>query len=498
MLYRLLALAFVLFNFTFVYAENVAPIVAQLNDTDTYIVVFRPRVSKSAIKSHILRAQQHLVINNVPDNSTLKTGKMHKSVQTLGYSAIGEFRWYAGRFESQPFEDLMSNSITLRQQKTTVKEQDDDEEESDVVHYWAKDVQFSLQEFIQLDVPNWGLDRIDQRTGTNGQYRLPTTQGEGATVYVLDTGILASHNDFKGRVTIGATIVGDAEDPSDANGHGTFVAGVCCGTSYGVAKKANIVSVKTLDDQGNGRLSDLLKGLEWVLSHHLINNNTKSIVNLSLGAMRSQATNDAVEQAIAMGLHFTIAAGNYGEDACLYSPGSARGAITVGAIDEDDSVAYYSNFGKCVDIFAPGTNIRSTWNTGVQDTHVLTGTSMAAPFVAGAMALHLSQKDYSPEALVNHIKHTSSLITQDFTIINDPDNFNENKTVLDNSTDDGYRAQEAEKYTKDATLVNILYTHPGDGKKLWILAQERSAGFSLSPLALPSLLFTVASIAIIL
>ncbi|OAD77940.1 hypothetical protein PHYBLDRAFT_108531, partial [Phycomyces blakesleeanus NRRL 1555(-)] len=203
--------------------------------------------------------------------------------------------------------------------------------------------------------------------------------GEGATVYILDTGILANHNDFKGRVTIGATIVGDVDDPTDTNGHGTFVAGVCCGTTYGVAKKASIVSVKTLDDEGNGRLSDLLKGIEWVLQQHLLSNSTKSIVNLSLGAMRSQATNDAVEQAIAMGLHFTIAAGNYGEDACLYSPGSARGAITVGAIDEDDSVSYYSNFGKCVDIFAPGTNIRSTWNTGVQDTHVLTGTSMAAP-----------------------------------------------------------------------------------------------------------------------
>lgn len=121
------------------------------------------------------------------------------------------------------------------------------------------------------------MDRIDQRSGTNNEFRFPTSQGNGVTVYVLDTGVLAKHNDLKDRVTIGKTVTGTTSD--DTNGHGTFVAGVCCGTTYGVAKQANVVSVKTLKDDGSGTLSDLLQGLEWVVSEHTsAGNNTKSIV----------------------------------------------------------------------------------------------------------------------------------------------------------------------------------------------------------------------------
>ncbi|KAI7868148.1 peptidase S8/S53 domain-containing protein [Spinellus fusiger] len=481
------------------YAENIAPAINQLNDTDRYIVVFSPDVTAEAIQNHIQLAQKHLVINDTPRNTTTltnttKSDKMHKSIQLLEYSTIGKFRWYSGRFESQPFEDLMTSTLLRQHTKADIVkniEQDD----LNVVHYWVKDVQFSLQEFIQVNPPSWGLDRIDQRLGTDNQYRFPTTQGEGITVYVLDTGVLAEHEDFEGRVTYGATIVGDIDDPTDSNGHGTFVAGVCCGSTYGVAKKTQIVSVKTLDNLGNGHLSDLLSGIEWVLGQQSNETYGKSIVNLSLGAMYSQATNDAVEQAIAHGLHFTVAAGNYGEDACQYSPGSAPSAITVGAIDEDDSISAYSNFGKCVDIFAPGTNIRSAWNTSPSSSHVLTGTSMAAPHVAGAMALYLSQGNYTPAALAAHMVHRSSLVVEQFSIKNDGSSFNENKTVLDRATDEGYRTYDSDDFTQGVSLTNILYTHPMDGKQVWILESLHSGGslashsFSYLPLIIASSFF---------
>ncbi|KAF7725838.1 serine protease [Apophysomyces ossiformis] len=408
--------------------DDVLPAVPILNDTDRYIIVLKPDVPDHAITSHI-QLFQHLRKEEDP---------------LTNYSSIGQFRWYAGEFESEPFEAMMTASI-----QTT------DEPLHDVVHYWAKDEIFSLQEMVQTNPPSWGLDRIDQRSGTDQQYRFAMKQGEGVTVYILDTGVYADHEDLKDRVTTGKTFVGSS--PEDNNGHGTFVAGVCCGTRYGVAKEAKVVSVKTLDDQGNGRLSDLLAGLEYVVQQHMQNNSTKTIVNLSLGAKYSQATNDAIEQAIGLGLHFTIAAGNYGEDACLYSPGSAPGAVTVGAIDSDDSVAYYSNFGRCVDVFAPGTNIKSIWHTGTDATHTMTGTSMAAPHVAGAMALYLSQRDYTPAQLLGHIKHTSSLITQEFEIQN-TDN-NPNKTVLDNAVTDGYHYTRIPWMASSfGSLVNYLIT----------------------------------------
>ncbi|EPB86551.1 hypothetical protein HMPREF1544_06625 [Mucor circinelloides 1006PhL] len=365
-------------------------------------------------------------------------------------------------------------------------------DENDAVHYYVKDATFSLQEFIQTNPPSWGLDRIDQRQGTDGRYSFATGQGKGVTIYLMDSGIRQDHTDIAGRVKIGKTVVGDVNDPSDANGHGTFVAGVCCGTKYGVAKKAEIVSVKTLDSEGNGHLSDVLVGLEWIVQQHKATPNAKSIVNLSLGALYSQATNDAIQEAISLGIHFVIAAGNYGEDACKYSPGSTPGAITVGAIDEDDSVSYYSNFGKCVDIFAPGTNIKSIWSTSSTATHTLTGTSMAAPHVAGTMAIFLSQTNYTPPQLQSYIKRVSSLMSQDFTINNTGSFYNENKTVLDNSINTGYKVKDS---LGQKTLVNILFSHPNDSTPFWIYGQSlNQASTTHSPFIQPlflALLFIV-------
>ncbi|KAI8381582.1 peptidase S8/S53 domain-containing protein [Radiomyces spectabilis] len=471
--------------------ESILP-VRPMNQTDRYIVIFKPNVSHTAIRSHIQQMERHLASSSHSPVNLLANNTAERSSSKLEYSTIGNFRWYSGEFQSRDFGSLLaSTSLSMKKASNTSSNV-----EEGIVHYWVKDDVFSLQEFVQTDPPSWGLDRIDQRHGTDGQYRFLNRKGEGTTVYVLDTGIREDHVDFKDRLTIGKTIV--TSDPTDYNGHGTFVAGVCCGTTYGVAKHAKVVSVKTLDDDGNGRLSDLLKGLEWVVQQHIQEEHPKNIINLSVGALYSQATNEAIEEAISLGLHVTVAAGNYGEDACLYSPGSAQGAVTVGAIDEDDSVAYYSNFGKCVDIFAPGTNIKSAWNTGESDSNTLTGTSMAAPHVAGTMALFLSQADYTPFTLANHIKHVSSLITQEFTIDNSEPYYNENKTVLDNAVHDGYHVQGYDtRNPNTSTVVNILFSHPVDGEQFWVFGQTLNRASTASYALSTTLLLVFATLSYI-
>ncbi|KAI8334355.1 peptidase S8/S53 domain-containing protein, partial [Chlamydoabsidia padenii] len=406
--------------------------------TDNYILVFRHGTPKSDMKEHI-----QLMYNQVNTHAN-KTTNTTTTLKTLNskVSSIGNFHWYTGAFPTESFETLYASY-----QHSSSPTPDGD----DILQYWVKDVDFTVQEMVQKNPPSWGLDRIDQRQGLDGLYEFSSKQGQGVTVYILDTGVMEDHEDLAGRVTIGETIVGD--DPSDTDGHGTFVAGVCCGSNYGVAKAASIVSVKTLDNDGNGRLSDLLKGLDW----------TKSIINLSLGALYNQVANDAVEQVIQLGIHVVVAAGNYGEDACLYSPGSSPGVITVGAIDRDDSIAYYSNFGKCVDMFAPGTDIKSITSDSDTATKTLTGTSMAAPHVAGSMALFLAQADYTPFELSNYMKNISTLIYLDFAI-NDTDG-NTNKSILDNAIHQGFQVPLNDD---SGTPVNILYTQPQDGQPLWI------------------------------
>ncbi|KAI9311728.1 peptidase S8/S53 domain-containing protein, partial [Dichotomocladium elegans] len=429
------------------------PSVPQLyNETNRYIVVLKPTADILSIVNHIQQVQpfraNHTLAKSTASNNS-SSSSSPSAEPDKKYSSIGNLRWYSGEFYSSSFESAIPSD--------------------GIVHYWMKDVPVSLQELVQTNPPSWGLDRIDQREGMNGQYRFPTSQGSGTTVYILDTGVMGDHNELQGRVTYGPSFIDSETDDSDtdANGHGTFVAGVCCGTTHGVAKQANIVSLKTLDDDGNGMLSDLLEGLAWVVQHHKPGD--KAIVNLSLGAMYNQVANDAVAQAVGLGIHVVVAAGNYGEDACKYSPGSAPGAITVGAIDSDDGIAYYSNFGKCVDIFAPGTDIESIWSGKPDAVKIQTGTSMAAPHVAGAIALFLAEKDYTPDEMQYHLKHVSSLVNEQFVI---DDMGNANKTVLDNAIHNGWKTS---NYRDSGTIANLLFTHPDDGGQLWVYGTSRTS-----------------------
>jgi subtilisin family serine protease len=241
----------------------------------------------------------------------------------------------------------------------------------------------------QSPVPSWGLDRIDQAGLPLDDSYTYESSGSGVTAYIVDTGILTTHEDFGGRAVSGTDTVDGDDDATDCAGHGTHVAGTVGGSAYGVAKDVSLVAVRVLDCGGSGSFDGVIAGIDWVTADHQAGE--PAVANMSLGGGFSQAVNDAVSAAVADGVTFALAAGNdSGADACDGSPSSTPEAITVGATEDTDARASYSNIGTCVDIFAPGSGITSAWYTGDTDSNTISGTSMATPHVAGAAALVLS------------------------------------------------------------------------------------------------------------
>lgn len=248
----------------------------------------------------------------------------------------------------------------------------------------------------------WGLARISHREplsfGTFNRYLYSDKGGEGVDVYVIDTGTNYDHVDFEGRAKWGKTIPsGDVDE--DGNGHGTHCSGTIAGKKYGVAKKANIIAVKVLKSNGSGTMSDVVKGVEWAVNAHLAavkkakdagKKYKGAAANMSLGGGKSTTLDIAVNAAVENGIHFAVAAGNDNANACNYSPAAAEKAVTVGASTLSDERAYFSNMGKCVDIFAPGLNIQSTWIGSKYAVNTISGTSMASPHIAGLLAYFLS------------------------------------------------------------------------------------------------------------
>jgi subtilisin family serine protease len=236
----------------------------------------------------------------------------------------------------------------------------------------------------------WGLDRIDQRAlPLDGTYTYDQT-GTGVTAYVIDTGILLSHTEFSGRLVGGYDAVTSGGTANDCNGHGTHVAGTVGGTTYGVAKQVTLSPIRVLDCSGSGTTSGVIAGVDWVTANHV----KPAVANMSLGGGASTALDDAVRRSSSAGVTYAVAAGNgnilgIAQDACKYSPARVREALTVGATTSSDAKTSWSNYGDCVDLFAPGASITSAWHTGSTATNTISGTSMASPHVAGVAALYL-------------------------------------------------------------------------------------------------------------
>ncbi|GAA2289176.1 hypothetical protein GCM10010415_70740 [Streptomyces atrovirens] len=238
------------------------------------------------------------------------------------------------------------------------------------------------------DPPSWGLDRIDQQNlPLDEHYTRPESAGAGVTVYVIDTGVRTTHEEFAGRARHGWDFVQNDRTAQDGNGHGTHVAGIVAGTSYGVAEKASVVSVRVLDDAGAGTTAQVIAGIDWVTR----NARKPAVANLSLGGFYNAQLDAAVRTSIASGVTYTVAAGNEGGPAALYSPAGVKQAVTVGATDRQDKKPAFSNHGSALDLFAPGVSITSA--SAASDTARVTssGTSMASPHVAGAAALYLAE-----------------------------------------------------------------------------------------------------------
>lgn len=229
----------------------------------------------------------------------------------------------------------------------------------------------------------WGIDRIDQRQLPLNRTYNADAEGAGSTVFVVDTGILATHNELLGRVSTGYTAINDGRGSSDCNGHGTHVAGTVAGKTYGVAKAANVVPVRVLDCNGSGSTAGVIAGIDWAISQA----KPRAVLNLSLGGSASTAMDNAITRATNAGIVAVVAAGNDNANACNYSPARAASAITVAATTNNDTRASYSNFGRCVDVFAPGSGIMSAWYTNNTALATLNGTSMASPHVAGLAAI---------------------------------------------------------------------------------------------------------------
>lgn len=268
-----------------------------------------------------------------------------------------------------------------------------------------------VSKFAEQKNAPWGLDRVDQRKlPLDQRFRYPGDAGDGVGVYIIDTGVRGGHAEFKGRMGGGANFAAAGPGPSeglldgalgsldlfnpgkaepgdwdDCNGHGTHVAGSAAGASYGIARKATIYALRVLGCDGSGTNSGVIAGVDWVTK----NAKKPAVANLSLGGGNSTALDDAIKKLISSGVTTVVAAGNDDKDACVGSPNRVPQAITVGATDRKDKRSSFSNWGKCVDLSAPGSDITSAWFQNDTQTKTISGTSMAAPHVAGAVAVYL-------------------------------------------------------------------------------------------------------------
>jgi subtilisin family serine protease len=270
----------------------------------------------------------------------------------------------------------------------------------------------------------WGLDRIDQHTLPLSGTFTYTSTGTAVKAYVIDTGIRTTHSQFAGRAINGADTVDGSLPAADCNGHGTHVAGTIGGSAFGVAKSVTLVAVRVLDCNGSGSVSGVIAGINWVTADHQAGQ--PAVANMSLGGSGSTALDTAVRNSIADGVSYAVAAGNgnpggIAQDACKSSPARVGEAMTVGATSSNDAKASWSNYGTCVDWFAPGVGITSAWNSSDTATNTISGTSMATPHTTGVAALYLQNNAGASPATVRnalYAKTTKGIVTSSKTANN--------------------------------------------------------------------------------
>jgi subtilisin family serine protease len=323
--------------------------------SDDWIVVFKPGVA---------------------DPPGLARGLVKNAGGTLRFTYTEALQGFAARIPAQALDGIRHNpNIELVEQDLAI----------------SADV-------IQSNPPSWGLDRIDQRDLPLDDSYTYDFDGTGVTAYILDTGIRPTHNDFVGRASVGADFIGDGQNGIDCAGHGTHVAGTVGGSSYGVAKNVSLIAVRVLDCGGSGFVSGLIAGIDWITADH--DPGELAVANVSIRAPISTSLDNAVANSVADGVTYAVSAGNANTNACNQSPAREPTALTVASTTSSDSRSGFSNYGTCVDLFAPGSSIISAWYTGDNAAASLSGTSMASPHVAGAAALYLDETNGATPAQV--------------------------------------------------------------------------------------------------
>ncbi|KAI0893674.1 alkaline proteinase [Annulohypoxylon nitens] len=346
-----------------------------------YIITLKEGISSEEFKSHLNWARD-VHARSLTKRDT--TGVSHEY-------QINTFNAYAGEFDEATLEQLKNSPDVA------------EIEEDQVFYLYDEQPEVSKRALTTQSGATWGLGTVSHTSSGSTSYIYDSSAGQGTYAYIIDTGILATHEQFGGRASLGYNAVGGSD--ADAVGHGTHVAGTIGGSTYGVAKQATIISVKVFQGESS-TTTIILDGYNWAVND-ITSKSRQSVsaLSLSLGGGFSSAFNNAVQSAYDAGVLSVVAAGNSATDASSTSPASAANALTIGAIDSSWSIASYSNYGAVVDVFAPGTNVLSSWIGSDTATNTISGTSMATPHVTG-LSLYLIALEglTTPAAVTSRIK----------------------------------------------------------------------------------------------
>ncbi|MFK8011292.1 MAG: S8 family serine peptidase [Marinicellaceae bacterium] len=378
-------------------AQDIHPIKAESPQVEDKIITYAP--STIIPNQYIVVFKEELV----SEKAEQLTQRSHYTIKEAKTKVITDLSIDLATKASGSLERTYTSAINGFVLKSASKKAVEIMSKDDRVAFIEQDQRVSIE--ATQNNATWGLDRIDQANLPLNNTYIYDQNGSGVNAYVVDTGVRTSHSQFGGRASSGFTAINDGNGSNDCNGHGTHVAGTVGSSTYGVAKNVNIVAVRVLDCAGSGSNSGVLAGIDWVKDNHV----KPAVANMSLGGGSSTALDNAVNAAVAAGVTMVVAAGNENQNACNVSPARAANAITVGSTTSSDRRSSFSNYGSCLDIYAPGSSITSTWYTGNSSTNTISGTSMAAPHVAGVAALYLDDNPNASPAQVQAAIENASI-----------------------------------------------------------------------------------------